>query len=125
MNISWPFSLIAKPDKRPKKKASLKNAISGRMLTAIYVEGSNLYLRLSDAIVTINLDTREYRFGGRRPDDFWIVPFGWLRISRLLEEQSQIILEVAGSLYSARIYVRFAENRWFISFAGGRGLAST
>lgn len=124
MNISWPSFLTTKTVKRLKKKTSLNNAISGRMLTAIYVEGDNLYLRLSDAVVTINLVTREYRFGGRRPDEFWIVPFGWLRISRLLEEQSQIIFEVASTLYSARIYVRFAENRWFISFAGGRGLAS-
>jgi hypothetical protein len=116
--------VLGPPLPKTKRKALLKEILPGRLLTGLFVEDDQLYLRFTDAVMTVNLPTRDYSFGGRKPADCWLGLFGWLRIQRVYEEQTQITLEVGGTLYTARIHVRHSQDRWHIVFSGGRGLAS-
>jgi hypothetical protein len=104
------------------EKPSLQRAIAGRDLTGIMLDDGNLLLRFTDAQMVINLSDRTFRFQHVLSD--WITFPGWIRISRVIEDQSQIILEVSGALFTARIAVRQTNSDWMIVFQGGRILAS-
>jgi len=106
---------------------TLHQALTGRLLTGIWLEADHFYLRLSDCKITdINLVDRHLTTG-ERPDGGnkapWITFPGWLKILRVLQDSTQIILEV-GALYTARICVRRSKERWRIVFQGGRALAA-
>jgi hypothetical protein len=45
-------------------------------------------------------------------------------VTRVIEDQHQVILETSGSLFTARIVVREVRHEWQIAFQGGRILAS-
>ncbi len=100
-------------------KASLHQAIAGRDLIGIMLDDGNLLLRFIDAAMVINLSERTYRF--QRVLSDWIAFPGWLRVARVIEDQNQVILEVSGAIYTARIAVRKSGNDdWHIVFQGGR-----
>ena len=101
---------------------SLDRAIAGRNLTGIMLDDGNLLLRFTDAQMIINLSDRTFRFHHVLSD--WITFGGWLRVSHVIEDQSQIILEVTGAIFTARIAVRKTGDDWHIVFQGGRVLAS-
>jgi hypothetical protein len=115
MNIAWLSFLRHRPP-------SLQRAIAGRDLTGILLEDGNLLLRFPDATMVIDLSTRAYRFQPILAT--WLTFPGWLRIARVIEDQSQIILVVSGALFSARIIIRRAKDDWRMILQGGRILAS-
>ncbi|MBI1793426.1 MAG: hypothetical protein HYR70_04460 [Chloroflexi bacterium] len=100
---------------------SLHRAIAGRDLTGILVDDGNLLLRFSDAMVVVDLSTRAHRFQPVLAT--WITFPGWLRIARVIEDQSQVILVVSGALFTARIVIRHINNEWRMILQGGRILA--
>ena len=106
----------------PPEKPSLHRAIAGRNLTGIMLDDGNLLLRFTDAQMVFHLSDRTFQF--QRVLSDWIAFPGWLHISRVIEDQSQIVLEVSGALFTARIAVRRAGEDWKIVFEGGRILAS-
>jgi hypothetical protein len=101
---------------------SLQRAIAGRILTGILVEENNLYLRFVDSTLCVDLHTRAYKF--QPVQVYWLTLPGWLRVTRVIEDQHQVILETSGSLFTARIIVRKAGKEWHITFQGGRILTS-
>ena|ERR1700690_443753 len=107
---------------RDNHKPSLQQAIAGRGLTGILIDDGNLLLRFTDAAMVIDLSKRTFAF--RRVLADWIIFPGWLRITRVIEDQNQIILEVSGALFTSRIVVRRADGDWKIVLQGGRILGS-
>jgi len=105
-----------------KSQHSLHHAIAGRVLTGILIEEESLLLRFVDATLRVNLKTRVYKF--QPVLAHWLTLPGWLRVTRVIEDQHQVILETSGGLFIARIIVREIENEWRITFQGGRILAS-
>ena len=115
MSITWlPFLRHQPP--------SLQHVIAGRDLTGILVDGGNLLLRFPDAMMIIDLAARTYRFQPILAT--WLTFPGWLRIVRVIEDQSQIILVVSGALFTARIIIRSTKDGWRMILQGGRILAS-
>jgi hypothetical protein len=49
---------------------------------------------------------------------------GWLRIARVLQDDSQVTLEVYGALFTSRLVLRKSDGAWRVIFQGGRILAS-
>ena len=78
---------------RDKDKSSLHQAIAGRSLTGMLIDDGNLLLRFNDAAMVVDLSKRTFAF--RRVLADWITFPGWLRITRVIEHQNQIILEVS------------------------------
>ena len=117
MKAGWAFFRAQRA-----RQQSLHRAIAGRILTGILVEEDNLLLRFVDATLRINLQTRAYKF--QPVLVHWLTLPGWLRVTRVIEDQHQVILETSGSLFTARIIVRETEREWHITFQGGRILAS-
>ena len=117
MKAGWTF-FRAQGARQP----SLHRAIAGRILTGILVEEDNLLLRFVDATLRIDLNTRVYKFQSVLVH--WLTLPGWLRVTRVIEDQHQVILETSGGLFTARIVVREIEHEWHITFQGGRILAS-
>jgi hypothetical protein len=117
MKAGWAFF---KPQHA--RQPSLHRAIAGRILTGILVEEDNLLLRFVDATLRIDLNTRVYKFQSVLVH--WLTLPGWLRVTRVIEDQHQVILEISGGLFTARIVVRETEREWHITFQGGRILAS-
>ena len=115
MSITWPHFLRHRPP-------SLQCAIAGRDLTGILVDDGNLLLRFPDAMMVVDLSTRTYHFQSVLAT--WMTFPGWLRIARVIEDQSQIILVVSGALFTARIIIRSTKNGWQMILQGGRILAS-
>jgi len=115
MSITWPHFLRHRPP-------SLQRAIAGRDLTGILMDDSNLLLRFPDAMMVIDLSMRTYRFQPILAT--WMTFPGWLRIVRVIEDQSQIILVVSGALFTARIIIRKTKDGWRMVLQGGRILAS-
>ena len=107
---------------RKKKTPSLHSAIAGRILTGLLIEENNLLLRFTDTSMIVNLPDRTFAF--RTIQAHYITFPGWLRVMHVAQDQSQIILEVLGGLYTARISICFTNNNWKIVFQGGRILAS-
>ena len=101
---------------------SLHRAIAGRVLTGILIEEENLLLRFVDATLRVNLKTRTYGF--QPVQVHWLTLPGWLRVTRVIQDQHQVILETSGNLFTARIVVRETECEWHMTFQGGRILAS-
>ena len=110
----------------PPAPPTLDQVLAERLLTGLFIEDERLYLRFVDSVVTVDLTTRAFQFGGRKiHHTAWLSLAGWLRVTRVLEEKTQLTLEVSGALYTARIHARCSEGRgWFLIFSGGRGLAS-
>lgn len=115
MNFSWLFFLRHRPP-------SLHHAIAGRDLTGILVDDGSLLLRFPDATMVVNLSTRTYCFQPVLAT--WLTFPGWLRIARVIQDQSQIILVVSGALFTARIIIRRTKDDWRMVLQGGRILAS-
>ena len=107
---------------RDKDKSSLHRAIAGHNLTGILIDDGNLLLRFNEAAMVVDLSKRTFAF--RRVLADWITFPGWLRITRVIEDQNQIILEVSGALFTSRIAVRRVEGDWKIVLQGGRILGS-
>ena len=107
---------------RDKNKPSLHRAVAGRSLTGILIDDGNLLLRFTDAAMVIDLSKRTFAF--RRVLADWLTFPGWLRISRVIEDQNQIILEVSGALFTSRIAIRKTDGDWKIVLQGGRILGS-
>ena len=104
---------------RRARAPTLHRAIAGRDLTGIMLDDGNLLLRFIDSSMVIDLEKRTYRF--QRVSSDWLAFPGWLRVTRVIEDQSQVILEVSGAIYTARIAVRKRGNDdWHIVFQGGR-----
>lgn len=95
------------------RRRSLQNALTGRLLTGLYLDGSRLHLRLSDAAVAIDLNTRACR---QEPHKIWLVFPGWLRISRVFQDAHQVVLETSGAIYSTRIRICQKQGRWQVVF---------
>ena len=115
MSITWPHFLRHRP-------LSLQRTLAGRDLTGILVEDGNLLLRFPDATMVVDLSTRAYRFQPILAT--WLTFPGWLRIVRVIQDQSQIILVVSGALFTARIIIRRTKDDWRMVLQGGRILAS-
>lgn len=113
----WPFS-------RPRRKPTLASAIEGREVNALFLEEENqtLRLRFSDnSALVVDLVSREFRTGSARDYETWLALPGWVRVIRVIEDASQIILVVAGAIYTSRISFRFSHHRgWHLVFSGGR-----
>jgi len=113
----WPFS-------RPRRKPTLASVVEGREVNALFLDEENqiLRLRLSDnSAVIVNLCSREFHTGSAHEHEAWLALPGWVRVIRVVEDASQIILVVAGAIYTARISFRFSQHRgWRLVFSGGR-----
>ncbi len=113
----WPLS-------RPRRKPTLASAIEGRELNALFLDHENqtLRLRFSDnSAVIASLSSRDFYVGSARDYETWLALPGWVRVVRVIEDASQIILVVAGAIYTARISFRFSHHRgWRLVFSGGR-----
>jgi hypothetical protein len=98
--------------------------IEGREVNALFLDEENqtLRLRFSDnSAVIVDLCSREFHTGSARDHKAWLALPGWVRVIRVIEDASQIILVVAGAIYTARISLRFSHHRgWRLIFSGGR-----
>jgi hypothetical protein len=106
--MKWPLSPA------PPKCHTLQDALTGRLLTGLFIEDNCLHLRFTDAVMTVDLDARTYRYGPQR--EVWLAFPGWLRIEHVLQDSSQIVLETSGTVYSSRISIRHTQGRWQIFF---------
>ena len=86
------------------QRQSLKKLLRNKLLTGIYLDEGTLHLRLTDAVITIDLASREWRFGNKE-GTFLTFP-GLLRIVRVLEDDNQVLLVISGAIFSSRIAVR-------------------
>ncbi|MBN2115820.1 MAG: hypothetical protein JW730_04575 [Anaerolineales bacterium] len=115
--MMWPFS-------RPRRKPALASVIEGREVNALFLDEENqtLRLRFSDnSAVIVDLCSREFHTGSAHDHKAWLMLPGWVRVVRVIEDASQIILVVAGAIYTARISFRFSHHRgWRLVFSGGR-----
>lgn len=103
-----------------RKKRPLNAALVNRLLAGLYLDGvkGHLYLRLTDAVLMIDLDSRDYKYGGRHPrEDYWLALPGLLRIARVISDTSQVQLVCSGAVYSSIISLRNAKG-WRIVFDG-------
>ncbi len=96
-----------------KKRRTLKELLRNKFLTGIFLEEGTLHLRLTDAVIAVNLQTREWRFGSKKTI-FLTFP-GLLRIVRVLEDDNQLVLIISGAVYSSRIAIRKKKD-WRILF---------
>jgi hypothetical protein len=101
---------------------SLHKAIAGRALTGLLLQDNSLFLRFVDATLALDLDTRAFIFRPLR--GHWMTFPGWLRIARVLQDDSQVTLEVCGALFTSRLVLRKSDGAWRVIFQGGRILAS-
>ena len=97
-----------------KKKRSLADLLNGRFLSGILVEDSELSLRFRDARIKIDLGTRTWQLGAN--PGYWLTFPGLLRIVRVVEDRTQLILTVSGALYTAEIAVRQKNGVWQLVF---------
>ncbi len=112
----WPFS-------HPQRKPSLASAIEGREVNALFLDEENqtLRLRFSDnSAVIADLRSRNFHTGSARDYETWLALPGWVRVIRVVEDASQIILVVAGAIYTSRISFRSSHRGWRLVFSGGR-----
>ena len=96
-----------------KKRRMLKELLRNKFLTGIFLEEGSLHLRLTDAVIAVNLKTRDWRFGSKKRT-FLTFP-GLLRIVRVLEDDNQVVLIISGAVYSSRIAIRKNKD-WRILF---------
>jgi hypothetical protein len=96
-----------------KKRRTLKDLLKNKFLTGIFLEEGTLHLRLTDAVIAVNLKTRDWRFGSKKRT-FLTFP-GLLRIVRVLEDDNQVVLIISGAVYSSRIAIRKNKD-WRILF---------
>jgi hypothetical protein len=89
---------------------SLPDALAGRVLTGLIVETGRLFLRLPDETICVDLATRDWRTEKR--SDVWLTFPGWLLIRRVVQDNSQVSLDISGALYSARISARLVHGEW-------------
>ena len=89
---------------KKKKRRTIKELLVGRLLTGIIVNKGVLSLRCTDARIEVDLDARSWKFGSSQ--DYWLTFPGLLRIARVLEDESQIVLIISGALYSSKIAIR-------------------
>lgn len=90
--------------KKKRKRRSLKELLSNKLLTGIYLEDGLLYLRLTDAVITVDLNTREWSFSKKRR--IWLVFPGLLRIAQVQEDHHQVVLIISGAIFSSKISLR-------------------
>ena len=86
------------------KCRTLKELLTGRLLTGIIANEGILSLRCTDARIEIDLSARSWEFGSS--PDYWLSLPRLLRIARVLEDESQIVLVISGALYSSKIAIR-------------------
>ena len=98
---------------KKKKGQSIKKLLAGRLLTGIVVNEEKLSLRCTDAHIEVDLDARSWKFGSS--PDYYITFPGLLRIARVLEDESQIVLIISGALFSSQIAIR-KKTDWRIVF---------
>ena len=105
-------------------RSKLHRILAGRILTGILLDNGDphLLLRFQDATMLVNLETRSHSFQSIQAT--WMMFPGWLRITRVVEDRSQVILEVSGALFIAHIAVRKIGGEWRMVLQGGRLLAS-
>ncbi len=89
---------------KKKKRRTINDLLTGRLLTGIIINEGILSLRCTDARIEVDLDTRSWKFGSS--PDYWLTFPGLLRIARVLEDESQIVLVISGALYSSKIAIR-------------------
>ncbi len=112
----WPFS-------HPRRKPTLASVIEGREVNALFLdeEKQTLRLRFSDnSAVIADLSSRNFYTGSARDYETWLALPGWVRVVRVVEDASQIILVVAGAIYTSRISFRSSHRGWRLVFSGGR-----
>ena len=97
-----------------KKPRSIADLLLGRFLSGILIEGSELSLRFRDARIKIDLNERSWRFGAN--PGYWLTFPGLLRVVRVIEDRTQIILVVSGALYTSEIAVRQKKGGWQLVF---------
>ncbi len=98
----------------PRPPVTLPEALTGRLLTGLFIEGGCLHLRFTDAVMAVDLDSRTHRHEPQR--ETWLAFPGWLRIARVLQDSSQVVLETTGAVYSSRISIRHSQGRWHVFF---------
>ncbi|MFZ5883987.1 MAG: hypothetical protein ACOYYI_09435 [Chloroflexota bacterium] len=105
------------------KRPSLAAVLTGRELNALYLDNDTTAarLRFSDGSA-VAIDLRSRRSSPIKAKEYpvWIALPGWVRITNVLEDASQIILVVSGAIYTARISLRVSRDRWQIHFSNGR-----
>jgi hypothetical protein len=112
----WPFS-------HPQRKPTLASVIEGREVNALFLDEENQMLRLrfsDNSAVIADLSSRSFHTGSARDYETWLALPGWVRVIRVIEDASQIILVVAGAIYTSRISFRFSHRGWRLVFSGGR-----
>ena len=77
---------------------------------------------MDEATLVVHLSDHTFSF--QRVCATWLTFPGWLRISRVSEDSNQVILEVSGGLFTARITARNLDGEWKIVLQGGHILAS-
>jgi hypothetical protein len=95
------------------KRRTLKELLRDKFLTGIFLEEGTLHLRLTDAVIDVDLASRDWSFGDKERT-FLVFP-GLLRIARVLEDESQVLLIISGAIFSSRIAIRKNKN-WQILF---------
>lgn len=103
------------------KRPTLATALNGGELNAFYLDDDTARFRFSDGSA-VAIDLRSRRSSPIKAKEYpvWITLPGWVRITNVLEDASQIILVVSGAIYTARISLRFSRDRWQIHFSNGR-----
>jgi hypothetical protein len=93
-------------------RCSLHDALAGRMLTGLIIEEGRLFLRLTDRTVCVDLATRAWN--NEKRAGAWLSFPGWLLIRRVIQDASQVTLDISGALYSARISARLVHGDWML-----------